>query len=103
MVSFSLEHGNSDASCYAYVWWRMLAGLRFGNYQAGFRFGKLGYDLVERRGLQSYQARTHMDFGDFIMSMDETRQDRPATRCVAGSTPQIRSAMSLMPHTAATT
>ena len=67
MVSLSLEHGNSDGSCYAYVWLGMLAGPHFGNYQAGFRFGKLGYDLVEQRGLHRYQARTYMSFGTLIM------------------------------------
>src|SRR4029077_12770610 len=60
MVSLSLEHGNCDGSCYAYVWLGMLAGPHFGNYQAGFQFGKLGYDLVEERGLRRYQARTYM-------------------------------------------
>ena len=63
MVSLSLEHGNSDASCFAYVSLGMLAGSRFGNYQAGFRLGKLGYDLVEKRGLHRYQARAYLPFG----------------------------------------
>ena len=45
----------------------MVAGPRFGNYQAGFRFGKLGYDLVEQRGLHRYQARTYMAFGTLII------------------------------------
>ena len=67
MVSLSLEHGNCDGSCYAYVWLGMLAGPHFGNYQAGFRFGKLGYDLVEERGLRRYQARTYMSFGTLII------------------------------------
>ncbi len=67
MVSLSLEHGNSDGSCYAYVWLGMLAGPRFGDYPAGFRFGKLGYDLVEKRGLRRYQARTYMSFGTLIL------------------------------------
>jgi len=66
MVSLSLEHGNSDGSCYAYVWLGMLAGPYFGDYEAGFRFGKLGYDLVETRGLLRYQARTYMSFGTLI-------------------------------------
>src|SRR5262245_24574700 len=66
MVSLSLEHGNSDGSCYAYVWLGMLAGSHFGNYQAGFRFGKLGYDLVEERGLRRYRARTYLPFGTLI-------------------------------------
>src|SRR5882672_11303019 len=67
MVRLSLEHGNSDGSCYAYVWLGMLAGSHFGDYPAGFRFGKLGYDLVEERGLHRYQARTYMSFGTLIV------------------------------------
>jgi PAS domain S-box-containing protein len=67
MVSLSLEHGNSDGSCYAYVWFGMIAGTHFGNYPAGYRFGKLGCDLVEERGLHRYQARTFMSFGTLII------------------------------------
>ena len=67
MVRLSLEHGNSDASSYAYVWLGMLAGSHFGNYRDGFRFGKLGYDLVEERGLRRYQARTYLPFGTLVM------------------------------------
>jgi len=37
IVNFSLEHGNTDASCYAYVHGGTLAGARFGNNRAGFR------------------------------------------------------------------
>ena len=67
MVNLSLEHGNSDASCFAYVWLAIIAGPRFGNYKDGFRFGRLGYDLVEKRGLKRFQARTYMSFGDIVM------------------------------------
>ena len=44
LVTLSLEHGNSDAACFAYVWLAMFAGPRLGNYKDGFRFGQLGYD-----------------------------------------------------------
>ena len=67
MVNLSLEHGNSDGSCFAYVWFAIIAGPRFGNYKDGFRFGRLGYELVEKRGLKRYQARTYMSFGDIVM------------------------------------
>jgi predicted ATPase/GAF domain-containing protein len=67
MVNLSLEHGNSDGSCFAYVWFAIVAGPRFGNYQDGFRFGRLGYDLVEKRGLKRFQARTYMSFGDIVL------------------------------------
>ncbi|MGA7634736.1 MAG: ATP-binding protein [Terriglobales bacterium] len=67
MVNLSLEHGNSDGSCFAYVWFAIIAGPRFGIYKDGFRFGRLGYDLVEKRGLKRFQARTYMSFGDIVM------------------------------------
>jgi PAS domain S-box-containing protein len=66
-VNLSLVHGNSDGSCFAYVWLGMVAGPYFGNYQAGFQFGQLGYELVEKRGLKRFQARTYMCFGSHIM------------------------------------
>ena len=67
MVNLSFEHGNTDGSCFAYVWFAMIAGPRFGNYEDGFRFGRLGYELVEKRGLRRYRARTYMCFGSTVM------------------------------------
>ena len=45
----------------------LIAGDRFGDYQAGFRFGRLGYDLVEQRGLKRFQARTYVIFGSVVL------------------------------------
>jgi PAS domain S-box-containing protein len=67
MVNLSLEHGNSDGSCFAYVWLGMIAGPHFDSYLRGFQFGQLGYELVEKRGLHRYQARTYMSFGNLVM------------------------------------
>ena len=65
-VNLSLEGGNSDASCIAYELLAMLAGPHFGNYDAGFRFGNLGCELVERPELKRFQARTYETFGFVI-------------------------------------
>jgi PAS domain S-box-containing protein len=67
MVNLSLEYGNSDGSCFAYVFLGMIAGPRFDNYEGGFRFGQLGYALVEKGSLHRYRARTYMAFGSFVM------------------------------------
>src|SRR4029077_8218034 len=67
MVNLSLDHGNSDGSCIAYVWLGMVAGPHFGHYEAGFKFGRLGYELVDKHGLHRYQARTYMSFGNLVM------------------------------------
>jgi PAS domain S-box-containing protein len=65
-VNLSLEQGNSDGSCVPYVVLGMIAGLRYGDYQAGFRFGRLGCELVEQRGLKRFEARTYVSFGDRV-------------------------------------
>ena len=66
-VKLSLEHGNGDGSCFAYAFLGMLLGPRFGNYGAGFRFGKLGLDLVEQRGLRRFEARVYLVFGNLVI------------------------------------
>ena len=40
--------------------WARSLGPHFGDYQAGFRFGQLGFDLVEQRGLERFKARTYI-------------------------------------------
>jgi PAS domain S-box-containing protein len=67
MVNLSLKYGNSDGSCFAYVWLGMILGPHFADYGSGFRFGRLGYELVEKRGLRRYQARAYMSFGNLVM------------------------------------
>src|SRR5882757_7410022 len=61
-----LEYGNSDGSCVAYVHLGWFVGPRFGDYQAAFRFGKLGLDLVEKRGLERFRTRVSQCFGYFV-------------------------------------
>ncbi|MEH2474323.1 PAS domain S-box-containing protein [Nitrobacteraceae bacterium AZCC 2161] len=67
MVNLSLERGNSDGSCFAYAWLGVIAGTHFGNYKLGFRFGRLGYELIEKRGLKRFQARTCLVFGQLVV------------------------------------
>jgi PAS domain S-box-containing protein len=62
MAALSLEHGNSDGSCLAYAWLGSILGTYFGDYQRGFRFGRLGLDLVEKRGLDRLSARVYLVF-----------------------------------------
>jgi PAS domain S-box-containing protein len=66
-VNLSLEYGNCDASCFAYEWLAMVAGARFGDYTAAYSFGRLGYDLVQQRALNRFQARTCLIFAGLII------------------------------------
>ncbi len=74
MGSVSLEHGNSDASCYAYTAVGNVLGLTFGDYQTGFRFGQLGLDLAERPGMERLRARVYLAFGN--LAKPSPRHDR---------------------------
>jgi PAS domain S-box-containing protein len=67
MANLSLEHGNSDASGLAYVWLGSLLGSQFGEYQAGYRFGKVGLELVEKRGLLRFQSRVYVILGALVI------------------------------------
>ena len=66
MANLSLQYGNSDGSCVAYVQLGWVVGSRFGDYPAGFRFGKLGLDLMEKRGLERFRAQVSQLFGYFV-------------------------------------
>ncbi|HEX3482692.1 MAG TPA: AAA family ATPase, partial [Kofleriaceae bacterium] len=59
MVNLSIEHGNSDGSGIGYAWLGALLRPRFGNHWAGIRFGQIGLDLVENRGLLRWKARVY--------------------------------------------
>src|SRR4051794_21110732 len=83
-VNLSLESGNCDASSLAYSELGFVAGPRFGNYEAGFRFGQLGYDLVEKRGLKRFQTRIFFNFGSLVV---------PWTRHIRGGRDLVRRAL----------
>ncbi|HTR12815.1 MAG TPA: ATP-binding protein, partial [Roseiarcus sp.] len=66
MANLSLEHGNCDGSCFAYVWLGMILGPHFGEYEAAYRFGKLAVDLLEQRELRRFEARVYNGFGVLV-------------------------------------
>ncbi|MEA2727520.1 MAG: hypothetical protein QOF70_1995, partial [Acetobacteraceae bacterium] len=64
MGNLCLEHGDSDASCYAYAAVGNVLSLTFGDYEAGFRFAEVGLNLVERPGMDRLRARVYLAFGN---------------------------------------
>jgi len=67
MANLSLEYGNTDASPIGYLWVGANTGFGPEVNRAGFRLGKLGYDLVEERGLSRFKAQMYFGFGQFIL------------------------------------
>jgi predicted ATPase len=66
-IKLSLDQGISDGSCAHFVWLGCVAGSRFGDGEAAFRYGTLGCDLVERRDLRRFEARTYYLFDAHVI------------------------------------
>lgn len=67
MTNLSLAHGNCDASACAYALLTIVLGHGRGDYQTALRFGQLGCDLVDRRGLDRFKARVYTFFSTFVL------------------------------------
>jgi predicted ATPase/signal transduction histidine kinase/tRNA A-37 threonylcarbamoyl transferase component Bud32 len=65
-VNLSLEHGNSEGSSQAYVLLGEILGTNYDNYEAAFRFGKLGFDLMEKRGPLRFRAAVYFCFAQMV-------------------------------------
>ncbi len=65
-VMLSLERGNGEGSCSAYVWLGVVSQHRFGHYETGFQFGQLGHDLVERSELNRFEAQVLLVFAQMV-------------------------------------
>jgi PAS domain S-box-containing protein len=80
VVNLSLERGHSDGSCYAYESLLAIAGGHYGDYDIAFRFGQLGYDLVEQRRLMRFPARIYVNFGNLLSWTQHIRAGRDMLR-----------------------
>jgi predicted ATPase len=61
-INLGLERGHSGSSCFAYAQLGAWATY-LGQFDAGYRFGRLACELVEQPGWQGFQARTFQTFG----------------------------------------
>jgi PAS domain S-box-containing protein len=65
-ANLGLSHGNSDSAPAHYVSVGLVACYLFGDYDVGYRLGKLACDLIEARGLKRFAGRTHVTFGALV-------------------------------------
>jgi PAS domain S-box-containing protein len=66
-VDISLERGHCDSSCFAYEYLGFIAGWNFGDFAAGFRFGRLGHELVERKGMRKFEGFVGLILSSCVM------------------------------------
>jgi PAS domain S-box-containing protein len=63
LVTLGIRHGHSGPSCRGYAAFGMELTRTFGRYQDGYRFAKLGADLIDRHGFSSHRAVTFIMIG----------------------------------------
>jgi PAS domain S-box-containing protein len=66
-VNLCLERGNCEASPVAYAMLARIIIRRFHDYKTAFQFGQLGLELIERRGLKRFQARSYNCLAYFVV------------------------------------
>ena len=64
--NLNLEHGNSDTAPAAYVSLGLITSLCFSHHDEGYRFGRMGCDLLERCGLNHGGGRTYFLFAVLV-------------------------------------
>jgi signal transduction histidine kinase len=67
IVSFSLDHGNSDPACAAYAGMAQFLGPLFGDYRISYEFVALAVELVETRGLTEFKSRVFGCYGSMVI------------------------------------
>ncbi len=67
MATLGVEHGHCDGSAYAFASLNIVLGFRFGDYRSALKFGELGCELIERRGLQRFKTGAFANFGIFVV------------------------------------
>ena len=65
-VNLGFAHGNTDGSPQAYVLIGEILGSEFGDHESAFRFGKVGFDLMEKRGPLRFRALVYMSFAIMV-------------------------------------
>ena len=66
MANLIFAHGGSEGACVAFVWLGIVLGAHVGDYHSGYRFARVGLNLVEAHGLERFRVRTNMLFGAHV-------------------------------------
>ena len=75
-IDLILERGIYDTAPHAFAQLGYLAAWRFNDFEAAFRFGQLGYELIERRGLFRFEGIVCLNVSTLVMPWA-----RHVTRC----------------------
>ncbi len=74
MVRISLRHGNSAGSCLAYITYANLLILQRGQVEAGYQFGLLALNVLQKFEAREFEARVQYVFNGFVRFWQEPLQ-----------------------------
>ncbi|TGN10570.1 AAA family ATPase [Leptospira ilyithenensis] len=66
MVRLTLKHGLSPLSPFGFVAFGMIQGFGLGDFEAGYEFGKLAVDSIDKLDAKAFKCRTLFLFGCMI-------------------------------------
>jgi len=74
-VDLSVQYGNAPESTYGYVNYGLILVATLGNIDAGYRFGQLGMNLLQRLHAPKLDAKTIFGFNVFLRHLQEPAKD----------------------------
>ncbi|MFC1975032.1 AAA family ATPase [Chloroflexota bacterium] len=69
-VNLSVKHGNATDSCYSYVMYGLIL-CGGGNIDAGYQFGQIGLQLLERFNIKELKAKIYLMTNGFLFHWKE--------------------------------
>ena len=70
-INLSVKYGNAPISAYAYAGYSIILCGYLGDIEAGYNFGKLALDLVDKLNAQELKAKIIMMFNNFVRHWKE--------------------------------
>ena len=74
-VNLSMQYGNAAASAFGYAWYGLMECGILGNIQAGYEFGQLALQVIEKFHNKEFKARTLFLVQTFINHWHQPLQD----------------------------
>ena len=66
-LELGLEHGNADSSCLIYVYAGIVIGGYFYDMKTALRLARVGFELVQRPGMQRYEALVRLTYATQVV------------------------------------
>ncbi len=74
-IKFFLKYGLPDFASFGLIPFGLIIGSRFGKYENGYRYGKIGLKLIDKSNSKPFLAKSYFTFAYFIHSWQKPARD----------------------------